>query len=205
MKGSAEGFNRIANEVFAPIYPVIAGRLLAWSGVRDGICLDIGSGPGLLAIALARAGGLPVCALDADPAMALIARKNIARASLDAQVMPVIGDVHRMPFGDSSIALIASRGSIYFWEDRPMAFREIERVLLPWGVAYAGGSFGTPELREQIFAEMRQRNPHWDEDVLRRSARADRKTLYAELEESGVSEFRVIEEEAGIWVEIRGQ
>lgn len=198
MKRSAEGFARIAREVFAPVYPIIAGQALAWSGVREGFALDIGSGPGLLSVALAEKSSLSVIALDTDPAMARIARENACD-----RVLPVIGDVHCMPLRDDSVSLAVSRGSIYFWADRARAFREIERVLRPGGVAFVGGSFGTPAIREEIFSKMRRRNPDWDSDVARRSGRATPDTLRAELAASGVAHGRVRKEEEGLWVEIR--
>ncbi|BBL69301.1 class I SAM-dependent methyltransferase [Methanoculleus chikugoensis] len=201
MKKSAEGFARVAREVFAPIYPVVAEQALAWSGIRDGIALDLGSGPGLLSVALAEKSNLSVVALDADPAMSRIARTTAAGSA--GRVIPVTGDVHCMPIRDNTVSLIVSRGSIYFWEDRPRAFLEIERVLRPGGVAYVGGSFGTPELRETIFNEMRRRNPNWDSDVARRSGQATPETLRKELAESGVAHARLREEEEGMWVEIR--
>lgn len=201
MKKSAEGFARIAREVFAPIYPVIAEQALAWSGIRDGIALDLGSGPGHLSVALAEKSNLSIIALDADPAMSRIARTTAAGSG--SRVTPVTGDVHCMPVRDNTVSLVVSRGSIYFWEDRPRAFLEIERTLRPGGVAYVGGGFGTPELREAIFTEMRRRNPNWDSDVVRRSGRATPDTLQKELAESGVVHARIREEEEGTWVEIK--
>jgi SAM-dependent methyltransferase len=203
MEKSAEGFARIAREVFAPIYPVIAGQVLSWSGVRHGICLDLGSGPGLLAVALVDTSALSVVALDADPEMAVIARRTAAEHGYGSRVTPVVGDVHCMPICDGTVSLIISRGSIYFWEDRPEAFREIERVLQPGGAAFVGGSFGTPALREEIFTRMRRRNPDWDRDVAKRSGRAPPEALLRDLEASGVGFFCIREEEAGLWVEIR--
>ncbi len=201
MKKSAEGFARIAREVFAPIYPVIAEQVLAWSGIRDGLCLDLGSGPGLLSVALAEKSDLTVIALDADPAMARIAQETAAGRT--DRVAPVIGDVHRMPVRDDTASLIVSRGSLFFWEDRVQAFREIERVLRPGGVAFVGGSFGTAALRDRIFAQMRRRNPNWDRDVARRSGQATHDQLRRELAASAVACSRIREEEAGFWVEIQ--
>jgi SAM-dependent methyltransferase len=201
MTKSAEGFTRIAREVFAPIYPVIAEQVLAWSGIQEGFALDLGSGPGLLAAALAEKSSLSVIALDTDPAMARIARETAA--GYTDRIIPVTGDVHCMPIRDSSVSLIVSRGSIYFWRDRPQAFREIERVLRPGGAAFVGGSFGTSALRDEIFREMRRRNPDWDRDVARRSGWATPGVLRRELAASGVVSSRVREEEAGLWVEIR--
>lgn len=201
MKKSAEGFACIAREVFAPIYPVIAEQVLAWSGIRDGLCLDLGSGPGLLSVALAEKSDLTVIALDADPAMARIAQETAAGRT--DRVAPVTGDVHRMPVRDDTASLIVSRGSLFFWEDRVQAFREIERVLRPGGVAFVGGSFGTAALRDRIFAQMRRRNPNWDRDVARRSGQATHDQLRRELAASAVACSRIREEEAGFWVEIR--
>ncbi|PKL63132.1 MAG: class I SAM-dependent methyltransferase [Methanomicrobiales archaeon HGW-Methanomicrobiales-2] len=201
MKKSAEGFTRIAREVFAPIYPVIAEQVLAWSGIRDGLALDLGSGPGLLSVALAQKSNLSVIALDADPAMSRIAQKTAA--GCPDRVTPVTADVHCMPLRDDAVSLIVSRGSIYFWNDRAQVFSEIERVLRPGGVAFAGGSFGTPALRETIFIEMRRRNPDWDRDVARRSGQATIDVLRRELAASGVAHARIRKEEEGLWVEIR--
>ncbi len=201
MTKSAEGFARIAREVFSPIYPVIAQQALAWSGVRDGLALDIGSGPGLLSVALVEKSELCVVALDTDPAMSRIARETAAPYA--GRVSPVTGDVHCMPIRDNSASLVVSRGSIFFWNDRPRAFREIERVLRPGGVAFAGGSFGTPALREEIFCEMRRRNPGWDHDVAKRSGQASPDMLRRDLAASGLARARIREEEEGFWVEIR--
>lgn len=201
MKKSAEGFARVAREVFAPIYPVVAEQVIAWSGIRDGIALDLGSGPGLLSVALAERSNLSVVALDADPAMSRIARTTAAGSA--GRVIPVTGDVHCMPVRDNTVSLVVSRGSIYFWENRPQAFAEIERILRPGGAAFVGGSFGTLAIQEAVFSEMRRRNPNWDSDVARRSGGATPDVLGRELAESGVAHAHIREEEAGLWVEIR--
>lgn len=165
--------------------------------------MDIGSGPGLLAIALAREAGRPCIALDADPAMALFARENAAESHVGSFIDPIVADVHRMPVASGSIALAVSRGSLFFWDDRSCAFAEIERLLSPGGVAYIGGSFGSAPLRESIFTEMRRRNPHWDEDIRRRSGSLPESLLLEDLEKSGVAQYCIRKEEAGWWVEIR--
>jgi len=201
MTKSAEGFARVAREVFAPIYPAIAGQVLAWSGIWEGLALDLGSGPGFLAAALAEKSSLSVIALDTDPATARIVQKT--GADHPGRVTPAIGDVHCMPIRDGTVSLIVSRGSIYFWEDRPQAFREIERVLRPGGAAFVGGSFGTLEIQETVFTEMRRRNPDWDRDIARRKGRATPDMLRRELAASGVVHSGIREEEAGLWVEIR--
>ena len=51
----AEHMDRIAKTVFAPVYPVLAEQILIRCGFSRGRCLDVGSGPGSLGIALAQA------------------------------------------------------------------------------------------------------------------------------------------------------
>ncbi|MCK9299000.1 MAG: class I SAM-dependent methyltransferase [Methanoculleus sp.] len=161
----------------------------------------MGSGPGLLSVALADKSKLFIIALDADPAMSRIAKTTAAGSA--GRVVPITGDVHCMPIRDGTVSLIVSRGSIYFWEDRARAFQEIERVLRPGGFAFVGGSFGTPALRDEIFTEMRRRNPNWDSDVARWSKRATPDVFRRELAASGVARARIREEEEGMWVEIK--
>ncbi len=196
-------FNRIANTIFSPVYPVIARRMLEWSGgsIR-GVCLDIGTGPGLLARALAGERDLHVIAMDSDARMLPIARENARQSDYISKIDFFCGDVHFMPVRTGSIALVASRGSFYFWQDRIRAFSEIERVLRPGGVAYVGGGFGDLSLKSRVFSAMREINPDWDVDVARRQALAPPDMLEDELQKSGIAEYLIREDEAGLWVVI---
>lgn len=203
MKRDAAGFDRIATRIFSPLYPVIAERLLLWSEKRDGLCVDLGTGPGLLAIAIARASEMDVIALDLSAEMLGFARGHIGDAGLDDRVHPLLGDVHALPFTDGTVDLFVSRGSIFFWEDRAQAFAEVHRALAPDGVAYLGGSFGTKALKEEIFRKMREVNPDWDRDIARRGGVATPASLLSDLSRAGLQSARIKEDEAGFWVEIR--
>jgi ubiquinone/menaquinone biosynthesis C-methylase UbiE len=202
MTRDPEEFNHISKIIFSPIYPVIARRMLALSEQNEGVCLDAGTGPGMLACAIARESNMEVLAIDNDPRMLPIALRNVAEQHLLGRVIPMIGDIHCLPLNDNSIDLIVSRGSVFFWNNRPIAFREIERVLKSNGTAYVGGGFGTVDLMEKIFAAMREINPEWDENVRKRSARASPETLLEELRSSGIEHFSIQKEETGFWVEI---
>ncbi|MBW2605248.1 MAG: hypothetical protein JRE28_13195 [Deltaproteobacteria bacterium] len=50
----AAGFNDVACNVFAPIYPVIAEQAMNRCGVHEGVGVDLGCGPALLAVAMAK-------------------------------------------------------------------------------------------------------------------------------------------------------
>ena len=203
MPRDPEEFDRISRTIFGPIYPVIARHLRDLSGIRGGVALDIGTGPGLLAIALAKAGDFSVLALDSDCSMLRIARRNANDSGCVGTVLPVGGDVHHLPLCSATIDLAISRGSIYFWEDHAQAFREVERVLRPGGAAYLGGGFGSPELKEEIFCRMRTLNPSWDEAVQRRSSRASEEILRDALRRAGTSNHALIHDGSGVWVKIR--
>ena len=62
-------FDKISKLAFAPIYPCLAKCITKKFGVSKGVCVDVGSGPGSLAIALARITNLNVYSLDLQEEM----------------------------------------------------------------------------------------------------------------------------------------
>ncbi|WP_205013216.1 SAM-dependent methyltransferase, partial [Pseudomonas shirazica] len=78
--------DRIAKTIFAPIYPVIAEQILDRCGITRGRCLDIGSGPGSLGIALARSSDLVVTLLDSSLEALKIAEGNVRDAGLSDRI-----------------------------------------------------------------------------------------------------------------------
>ncbi len=155
--GEARQYDTFANTDFARIYPVIANQILDRTGITEGACLDIGSGPGSLAIALATLSALKVTALDSSPEMYDLAQKNIRKRGMEEQVVPVIGDVHAIPAPDTTFHLVVSRGSYHFWNDLPVAFSEVFRVLKPGGIAYIGGGYGSGKIRDEVLAHRKER------------------------------------------------
>jgi len=158
------GFAYIAEHIFAPIYPVIANHIVTESGVKRGTCLDIGCGIASLGIAIAQITGMQVYGVDLSREMCRLSQEKALHHRIAEKVVPVIADVHILPFRNGCIDLIVSRGSVFFWNDLPAAFNEIARVLAPGGQAWIGGGFGTKELREQISEKMVTINPQWHKD-----------------------------------------
>ncbi|MDD4753961.1 MAG: class I SAM-dependent methyltransferase, partial [Desulfitobacteriaceae bacterium] len=142
MQINAREFDKIAREVFAPVYPVLAGQIISNTGISRGCCLDIGCGGGYLGLALARISRLAVVLLDKSPDMLDLADGYIRESGLESRVQTLKGDVHCIPLEDGTVQLAVSRGSMFFWNDRVKAFREIYRVLAVPGVAMIGGGFG---------------------------------------------------------------
>ncbi|OPY32825.1 MAG: hypothetical protein A4E34_02202 [Methanoregula sp. PtaU1.Bin006] len=195
----AREFDEIATHVFAPIYPVMAGQILERTGKKSGTAIDLGCGPGLLATALAEQSSLRVYALDLSPAMLLVASEHIQASGMVRRVVPVLGDVHAIPFDDSTVDLVVSRGSWFFWDDLGRAFREIHRILAPGGLAYIGGGFGNARLKAEINRTMSQRGPEWEKGVQERSQKNNPDRVRAELGRAGIVSFNLIQDETGFW------
>jgi ubiquinone/menaquinone biosynthesis C-methylase UbiE len=201
-KKGTGNMDRIAKTLFAPIYPVIAQDIIDRFGITNGICLELGSGPASLAIALAARSDLAVVCLDYSGEMHEAASRNIAEAGFSDRIRLICGDVHDIPLADGSADLIVSRGSVFFWDDLPAAFREVYRVLRPGGRTYIGGGFGNRELRDSVAAEMIRRNPDWKEFNRKNISAENARRFRAILEGIGVPTFEIVYGDEGLWVVI---
>jgi len=203
MKLNAVEFDKIACEVFAPVYPIIAEQIKHKTGINKGTCLDVGSGSGYLGIALARITDLHISLLDKSKEMLEIAVQNIASCGLEARIQTLLGDAQEIPLNDKSIDLVVSRGSIFFWENQQKAFKEIYRVLTPGGAAYIGGGFGTAELKKEIISKMEKRDRNWQEKINRNIGKNAIETFEKILKQAEISTFEITRDEAGLWIIIR--
>ena len=98
--------------------------------------VDIGAGPGGLAVALAEQfPDARVTTVDIDTAMATLAAARVAREGLDDQVHVSVGDVAALPLADASVDLVTSSFSVHHWPDAEAGFTEVRRVLRPGGRA----------------------------------------------------------------------
>jgi SAM-dependent methyltransferase len=206
-KSAAEArqYNTFANTDFARIYPVIANQILDRTGITEGTCLDIGSGPGSPALALATLSSLKVTALDSSPEMYELTQKNIRQRGMEDRVTPVTGDVHAIPAPDAVFNLVVSRGSYHFWDDLMVAFSEVYRVLIPGGMAYIGGGYGCARIRDEILARRKERgiedNP---EHPIRTRFRKFRPgEIEDSIETAGITDYYIINDDAGFWMVIR--
>ncbi len=207
MKIDAKKFDRIAKDVFAPVYPMIADQIVARTGVADGVCLDIGCGGGDLGAALIKVSGLSVVFLDQSADMLAIARRVAGEDGLGERTGLLLGDVSAIPLADDSVDLAVSRGSVFFWDDLPRAFAEIHRVLAPGGQGYIGGGFGSKKVREAIEREMLARNQGKDTfgaRVRRNLGPETRARFEMALERAGLHGWEtILDEETGLWVLMR--
>lgn len=199
-KIDAVKFERIAREIFAPIYPVIAQQIKNETGIVEGKCLDIGTGVGFLGLALAEITNLHVYLYDISTEMLAYAEQNLKDRNLKNRVQTLRGDVHSIPLPDQSIDLVISRGSVFFWEDLQKAFVEIYRILAPGGMTFIGGGFGTKELEEQITKKM---DSDWSAKREERLGNNSVQNFKKVLKDANITEYKINKNEAGLWIIIR--
>jgi ubiquinone/menaquinone biosynthesis C-methylase UbiE len=97
---------------------------------EDARVLDVGTGPGRIARALAdQHPQWTVCGLDLDPQMIAYAEKR----DVLQRVSFTVGDVADLPYPDGSFDLIVSSMSQHHWTDVEGALRGLRRVLRPGG------------------------------------------------------------------------
>lgn len=131
-----------ASELGSQLYDIAQGlarRILAawqleldWLRLpADGIALDIGSGPGNVTSALARAAGPDGLALGVDIAESMLARAVAAEAC--ANVGFVRADAQRLPFRDEVAHAVVSMAVLQLIPDPNAALAEMARVLRPEG------------------------------------------------------------------------
>ncbi|MGV0743595.1 methyltransferase domain-containing protein [Mycolicibacterium sp. XJ870] len=94
-----------------------------------GIALDVGSGPGNITAALARAAGLDGTALGVDISEPMLARAVTAEAG--RQVGFVRADAQQLPFRDESFDAVVSLAVLQLIPDPAAALSEMVRVLRP--------------------------------------------------------------------------
>jgi ubiquinone/menaquinone biosynthesis C-methylase UbiE len=196
----AKEYTEIANQVFAPIYPVIARQIMDRCKIVEGLCLDVGTGPANLAIALAKITDLKTFAMDHSWHIFSMAEQNVKAAGLSDRIIPVVGDVHRMPFQDNIVSLVISRGSMRFWRNKPAAFREIHRILLPGGKGYVGGGMGSSQFSEEINQGMIKWGKQWKKGRSNKYNKRDVTYFHEILRKAGFVHYEIILDDSGFWV-----
>jgi ubiquinone/menaquinone biosynthesis C-methylase UbiE len=195
-------FDRIANVVYAPIYPAIAARLLELAGIYSGRCLDIGCGGGHLGFAAAKHFEGELVLLDSNPHALELAEKRIHEQDR-GRIRTLCADVHAMPLPPDSFGLILSRGAMWFW-DKERSLREIWRILAPAGVAIIGGGYGTAELKEAVYRKMSEFNGEdWSISRKKTTDGSSPEDYALVLDQMELRHYEVIHEGSGDWLILR--
>lgn len=192
-------YDEIAENIFAPLYPVVADGILRRTGVTAGRMLDIGCGGGHLGYCLLKKTSLAGDFIDILPEAAETCRNRGEALGLGGRAKVTTGDVHALPYPDGAFDLVISRGSIGFWADYESAFREIYRVLAPGGKTYIGSGLGNRQTRQAINQKMKERDPGWPNSIKRKQRSVSSEEFGRIFRRIGAS-YEIIEnEDEGRW------
>ncbi|GAA2851237.1 hypothetical protein GCM10010517_08810 [Streptosporangium fragile] len=127
-------YDRLISQGFRPLYARVTADVTAASPGAGTRVLDVGTGPGRVPLAIARAlPALRVEGLDLSAEMIDLARRNAAEAGLGDRVDFTVADVADLPYPGESFDLIVSSMSQHHWPDAAAGMRELRRVLRPGG------------------------------------------------------------------------
>ena len=145
-------YAQFAPRILAGLHERATGDVAAFvAGRPEPVIVDLGTGPGDLALRLARR--VPEArVIGVEPAATM---RSLAEARGATSALPnlslVAGDAERMPLADRSADVVVSTLSMHHWADPAAAFAEIARVLRPGGEARIFdarfAAYSSPELR----------------------------------------------------------
>jgi len=101
---------------------------------QNGVVLDVGCGPGHVALSIARlAPGLDMRGADVSADMVNRATHNAERAGLAERLRFDVSEPTRLPYAGASVNLVVTTLSMHHWTDVPTMLRELARVVRPGG------------------------------------------------------------------------
>ncbi|MCH5376231.1 MAG: class I SAM-dependent methyltransferase, partial [Planctomycetes bacterium] len=147
-------------------YPHVVADMLEACQPKPGTWVDLGAGSGGVSLAMLEANPKnPILMLDPD-ADAMTKALTVAREKgMQDRLFAIVGVAEDLPFPDDSVDLIASRGSIFFWDDPAGGLREVYRVLRPGARAMIGGGAGSgyPDWATEALIQRRKKSLQGEE------------------------------------------
>jgi len=195
----AKLFDKKVRENFMPAI-VSTVRQLTEDYDLEGVCVDVGSGTAVFAIELCRQSALKIYALEKEKALYEVARMNIEKEGLADRIISVLGDAHYIPFDNEFADFIISRGSYHCWQDKVQVFKGIYRVLKKEGIGFVGGGFGRYVAETELNRMKSLRDRSLGEGV---KAYSSPDKLKEVIIKAGIPNFRIIDDKAGVWAEIK--
>jgi SAM-dependent methyltransferase len=193
-KAAAKRMIAAAEGTLAPVYAPLAQEITEELDLanKEGIGIDLGSGPGTLIVELCRRTKLHWINADINPHFFPYFMQKAEAAGFGGRVSAVRADAQALPFRTDYADVVVSRGSFHFWPDKKSAFGEIYRMLKPGGAAYIGrGLPGNMPL--EVAREVRRKHgsgPKYDVDETEKELRRIMKVL-------GIADYTVRRPHAG--------
>jgi ubiquinone/menaquinone biosynthesis C-methylase UbiE len=167
---------------------------------REGVWVDLGCGDGPLASALAEMSGSTLVLVDPNREALARAVSKARELGLSRRTVAVVGHAEDLPLADDSVDLVVSRGSIFFWEDRPTGVHEVHRVLRPGGKAMLGGGLGKTYpswARREFIRRRREGVRKQGPDAVRAFQEVRSREAFQQwAQEAGLEDFEVVGEAA---------
>jgi len=200
---------RAASETIRPTYGPLAEHIVERFDLADkqGIGIDLGSGPGTLIIELCKRTRLHWVNAEINPHFFPYFLKDAQEVGVGHRVSAIFADAQALPFRDNYADILVSRGSFHLWGDKRLAFSEVYRVLKPGGTAFVGRGFSPnlpPEAARQIRAGQGSTGPAKQYDV--QETKSELRRLMATLR---IKKYRILiprppgadDVKYGIWLE----
>jgi ubiquinone/menaquinone biosynthesis C-methylase UbiE len=126
--------------MFGPHYRLIANEI---DLPEAGVLLDIGTGPGILPIEIAkRYPSARIVGIDLSEKMVAIANSNKAKCAEAGRVEFKVMDANQLAFADDSLDMVVSTGSMHHWRQPVRIINEVYRCLKPGGEAWIYDGYG---------------------------------------------------------------
>jgi len=176
-------------------YKTVVEEMLNECHPVEGVWMDLGAGAGGIGLELARRSASTVALVDPNKDALQKALRIAQESGLGKRVVAITGRAEAIPLPDNCVDFAVSRGSIFFWEDRPQGLREVYRILRPGGAAMIGGGMGKsyPEWARREFTRRRREGvKKGGPDAVRRFKEArSTQTFRRWAEEAGLVNFQV--------------
>jgi SAM-dependent methyltransferase len=175
--------------VFRPYAEDLAARVAAHRPRR---VLELAAGTGVLTRAMtARLPDAEITATDLNVAMVEVGSAQVPTATWRQ------ADAMQLPFDDASADLVACQFGVMFFPDRPAAYGEVARVLVPGGhfLFNCWGPLATHEVEETVIAGLAGAFPDDPPSFLRRVPHGyhDTDRIAADLAVAGFADVEVEE------------
>lgn len=121
----------LAPRLLRPLHRVVAGDV---SALAPAMVVDVGTGPGALAVEIARLNpAASVVGIDLAPEMLATAQERAREAGVGERVEFITADAAALPLADGSVDVVVSTLSLHHWRDVPGVLRELHRVVREGG------------------------------------------------------------------------
>lgn len=183
-----------ATTKLAPVYKPLAEWITQRFSLEEkqGVGLDIGSGPGTLIIALCHRTPMHWVNVDINPYCFPIFFEEAKKAGCEGRVSAMAADVANLPFKNNFADIIVSRGSYPFWDNKEKGFAEIYRVLKPGSSAFIGRGF-SENLPVEVARQIRgKQNAKRKNSVLNYKVQESAEELKAIMKSLKITDYEII-------------